>query len=148
VPDMPSNTFDCSSAIPRLISLPSGSLPVALADYESDTFPHLTGKMLVALAGTDGLADVSGYLIYAINLDTAADFIIDASTLIPHDAVTTAGVQPTHHEVFGLVDYGASLLNERGAGVWPHRIYGMAVSPQGWIYFSVGGGKIASLRPM
>jgi hypothetical protein len=33
-------------------------------------------------------------------------------------------------------------------GFFPHRPYGVAISPEGWIYISTGGGKIYVLRPV
>lgn len=146
-PVMPDANFDCSQAIPSLVMLSTQSIPAAMAVYESDTFPHLTGKLLLVLAGSDGVPDVRGYQILAMDRATIGTEHLQAESVIPYDAATTKGAPPTYDLSIGLDDPDIMFLNRRGGGLWPHRIYGLAISPQGWIYFSVGGGKIASLRP-
>jgi hypothetical protein len=38
-------------------------------------------------------------------------------------------------------------MNYYGSGIWPRRPFDVTVSAEGWIYMSMGGGRILVLRP-
>ena len=38
-------------------------------------------------------------------------------------------------------------LSEQGFGIYPQQPLAVAVSPEGWIYISITGGRIVALRP-
>jgi hypothetical protein len=43
--------------------------------------------------------------------------------------------------------YTVEQMNYRGSGLWPHRPLDVTVNAWGWIYISVGGGRILAIRP-
>ena len=44
-------------------------------------------------------------------------------------------------------DFTLEQMNYRGSGFFPQRPLDVAVTEQGWVYISVGGGRILALRP-
>lgn len=129
--------FDCANAQSAVYMLPSHSTPIALTVYNSDLFSWLQGKLLVALGGSATTSPLEGYALIALTID-------DDQTL----------TEPSF--ILPFVDQAQALTTERsvnrslqfdGEGFWPHHLYGLAVSPEGWIYLSVGGGRIYALRP-
>lgn len=118
--------FDCNGTTPPVFTFPTDSNPISIIPYESTTFPELTGSLLVVLSGSYNDSRLRGYEVGALQFD-AAGKPTDYETLFPYQ--TSPGLQ------------------YQGSGLFPHRPYGIAVSPEGWIYISVGGGKIYALRP-
>lgn len=129
--------FDCANGQPPVYSLPSHSTPIGLMVYDSGLFPWLQGKLLVVLGGSASTSPLEGYALVALTID--ADLTLTEPTFI-----------------LPFVDQAQALTTERsvnrgvqfeGKGFWPHHLYGLAVSPEGWIYLSAGGGRIYALRP-
>ncbi len=128
----PSSQYDsvlCIDYAKNLIDLPVNSIPAAVAVYQGDAFPQLHGQVLVLLSGSYNQARTTGYALLTLNPDDNA-----LTYLAPY-------LEPTR---------GQHTLNEmlqnRGEGFYPHRLYGLTISAEGWIYFS-GGGAIYVLRP-
>lgn len=136
----------CPTSPLPVLTLPAGSQPSALTVYTGEAFPHLQGKMLIALMGSVNRSDVRGYGVIAFDIPQP-DSPTTVDVLLPYDKSITSGaaVVSSEGQIATLEDM--SFLNRRGVGLWPHHLYGMAVSPEGWIYLSVGGGTILSLRP-
>jgi glucose/arabinose dehydrogenase len=118
---------DCGGVIPPVFTFPTTSNPISLTPYNSMAFPELTGSLLVVLNGSYNDSRLRGYEIGAIHFDETGHPSI-YETLIPD-----------------LATFG---LQYQGSGFFPHRPYGIAVSPEGWIYISIGGGKIYAIRPL
>lgn len=133
-PGLPGAGFDCSRAQPPDLTFPTHSMPLALAAYTSDTLPTLQNTLLVALGGSYNSVHLQGYRVVAVRFDAAGrpDDYVD---VVPRIAETTH------------FDMTPEQINYLGNGFWPHRPYGLAVSPEGWLYISVGGGRIYALRP-
>jgi glucose/arabinose dehydrogenase len=123
--------FDCAEATPSTIALPTGSTPSGIAAYRGDAIPALAGKLLVALSGSYNDLDLRGYSVVAV--DPSAGTI---EPLLPARPDDTPASNFTQEE-----------MSYRGSGFFPHRPLDVAVSEQGWVYVSVGGGRILSLRP-
>lgn len=144
-PDIASENFDCAQATAPVLALATHSTPLALVEYQGAAFPFMQGKLIVVLGGAFHRSDVRGYEIIAV--DPRPDYI-RIEPLVPFDAATTPGF--TYTEIYepekGYTNEYTSFLNRRGAGFWAHRLYSVAISPEGWLYFSVGGGRIVSLR--
>jgi glucose/arabinose dehydrogenase len=121
---------DCNSYHPPAYVFPTHSTPLALAVYQGEAFPDLQGTLLVVLSGGGGYNEsrIRGYVLVAIRLDANGDPIPESETPIFPTALTP-------------------VQQYEGFGVYPHRLYGVAVSPEGWIYTSVGGSRIYVLRP-
>lgn len=128
-PDPAVPSAACSESVPAAFSLPTGSEPVALAWYMSDAIPYLTGKLLVALGGRIDAVDLRGFALIAIAPETGL-----IETLMP------ANASPEFN-------FSTRELNFRGSGFFPHRPHDLVVNAEGWIYISVGGGRILLIRP-
>jgi len=144
VPDL-AGDFDCASAIPPTIALATGSQPLALHRYTHEQFRFLTDDLLFVLGGSLYQNPIRGYQVGY--LDAQADGSIVIEAILPNDH-SIAGVdrRPYDPQV-GYVSSAVELLNRRGAGAWPQRIFDVAVNPQGHLYISIGGGSIYALRP-
>jgi glucose/arabinose dehydrogenase len=114
---------DCSSVIPPVFTFQSQSTPLSLTLYNHEAFPSLQDAMLVVLGGSYNDSRLRGYALAAVQLDNNQPV-----NLLPAIEITN--------------------LQYEGNGLYPHRPYGVAISPEGWIYLSVGGGKIYALRPL
>lgn len=129
--DFPFNA-GCSAASVPALTFPTHSTPIGLAAYTSDTFPDIQDTLLVVFTGSYNRAALSGFALAVVHIDDAGD--------------------PTGYEVIvpQEINKRATLetLNYRGSGVWPRRPLDVTVSPEGWIYLSVGGGRILVLRPL
>ena len=138
----------CDETHAPTLGLPTYSQPSAIVPYTGDAFPHLQGKALMVLMGSTNRSDVRGYGMIALPFPPPQPpFAIEI--VLPYDRSITNG-DDVVYEANGIdpVDiYSLTFLNRRGVGVWPHHLYGLAVSPEGWIYLSVGGGTILSIRP-
>ncbi|MBK8026252.1 MAG: PQQ-dependent sugar dehydrogenase [Chloroflexi bacterium] len=121
----------CDGTMAPVVSLPTASLPTALASYTSDALPHLTGKLLLVLNGSRNQLELRGYRL------VAAD---------PSDGSIT-DIMPARPEDGPQADFTTDQMNFRGSGYYPHRPIGVTVTEQGWIYLSIGGGRILALRP-
>jgi len=119
----------CADYTKALAYLPIGSTPAALTLYHGEAFPHLNGQVLVLLSGSYNQARTNGYALVTFD----------------PDAGTIAYLAPLSATRRGLHNLN-ELLQNRGEGFYPHRLYGLTLSAQGWIYFS-GGGTIYALRP-
>lgn len=128
IPDLPGG--DCADALPPLVSLPTGSTPLGIAAYESDTIPELQGKLLVALGGSYNRAELRGYALAAVTPDDGVFRVI-----MPEDPAPERS------------NFTVDQMNYRGSGFYPHRPFDVTVNDWGWVYISVGGGRILAFRP-
>lgn len=127
-------TVDCQTAAPPALTFPTHSAPVGLAAYTSSTFPLITNSLLVALNGSNNQAELRGYALAVVTFD-GQDAPQPARIIIPEGTPPVASRLPLQQ------------VHYQGSGFWPRRPFDVAVSPQGWIYVSVGGGRIYALRP-
>jgi hypothetical protein len=123
----------CTDNTPDVWSytLPTGSAPTALASYTDALFPLAENRLLVVLEGTVGTVSISGYQVVGLDT-TVTDNALEA-------------ILPRNSPHLGLSD---QRMHIQGSGFYPHHVYGVAVSQQGWIYVSAGNGKIVALRPL
>ncbi len=127
------NDFDCSQTEVPIVTFPPFSRPIALTPYRGDALPSLQDTLLVVMAGVITDVEQVGFRIVAVQVPDTGDDI------------TTRRVIPTmqYEEFFGSFQ----ALNFQGNGFWPHSPLGVAVSPEGWVYVSIGGGRIIAVRP-
>ncbi len=144
IPDYESD-FDCNSATAPFLALRTGSNPMALRAYEHNSFSHLTGQMMVVLSGSSNSSYISGHSIFAFE-DTEDGFLIEV--IAPVDNAT-ANIPSRWQIATGeaLILTHAQFVNNQAGGIFPHFVYDIAVSPEGWLYFSVNGKGIYVLRP-
>jgi glucose/arabinose dehydrogenase len=124
-PDIPG--FDCADAVSPIAALPTASTPLGIASYASETIPALRGKLLVTLGGSYNEIELRGYALAA---------------LTPEDGTWRVIMPADNNNV-----YTVEQMNYRGSGLWPHRPLDVTVNAWGWIYISVGGGRILAFRP-
>jgi glucose/arabinose dehydrogenase len=128
-PDLPG--FDCSMATAPSVAFPTASTPTGIAAYRGDADPVLEGKLLVVLSGSSNNLELRGYRIVVVDPATGT-----YSSFMP--------IRPDNNP-FTITSPEA--MNYGGSGFFPQRPLDVAVSEQGWIYISVGGGRILVLRP-
>ncbi len=134
-PDTLASDYDCSQATAAVLTFPTHSTPLGLASYEYDTFPHIRGTLLVTLAGSSHQSHLEGYALAIVRFDDDGT-PSESHIIIPEKSVNwdydRLDLQSTHYQ---------------GSGLWPRRPLDVAVSAEGWVYLSVGGGRILALRP-
>jgi glucose/arabinose dehydrogenase len=136
--------FDCSTAQAPAWGFANGSSPFSLVSYEAETFPWLQGEILVSLAGSFDNSEIHGYSLFALHEMDAEEAEIEV--IVPTDKFIT--LQQVYASSGRTISIPSSdLINQRGAGFWPHRVYDVVISPEAWIYLSVGGEGIYVLRP-
>lgn len=111
---------------------PSGSRPSMIVSYTSNTLPTLQNTMLVVLRGTADDIDLPGFAIAAVRFDEPGYEVI-----VPAESNTPAKLGFTLKE-----------MSYRTSGFWPHMPMGVDVSSEGWVYISIGGGRIVVIRPI
>lgn len=134
-PDLFPGEFECDTAAPPSMTFPTASQPTALAGYRGDALPTLVGSLLVVLYGSYNQVDLRGYAIAAVQFDESGN-PAGYDVIIPQESDTRA-----------FVGYTLKEMSYRTSGFWPRRPLGIAVSREGWVYVSVGGGQIWALRP-
>ncbi len=125
-------TVDCETTAAPALALPTGSYPLGLAWYDHAALPGLQDSLLVTLHGSRHRITLRGYALAVIRLDENGQPLAP-EVILPQE---TAGL-----------NFSVSKMNYRGSGFWPERPLDVAVSPEGWIYVSVTGGRILALRP-
>lgn len=135
-PDTFSAEFDCETTAAPALAFETHSNPMGITAYTGEAFPHLKGSLLVTLGGSYNEAVLKGYTLVTIGFDSSGN-PLEAHIILPE--IPDNGPQWT----------GITLqkIHYQASGFWPHRPYDVTVSREGWIYVSVGGGRIWALRP-
>ncbi len=120
----------CDATIAPIAILPTGSTPTAIVGYTGGLIPSFAGRLLVVLHGSRGRVDLRGYQVVAVAVETGA--VMDVMPAKPDDSAAS--------------DFTVEAMNYRGSGFYPHRPIGLAVRADGWVYISVGGGRVLALR--
>ena len=128
-PDLPG--FDCAGATPPVVALPTASTPLGIAGYRGDAIPSLNGKLLLVLYGSFNRLDLRGYYVASADPTTGS-----LTALMPARPDDTPGT-----------DFTVQQMSYRGSGFFPQRPLDVAVTEAGWVYISIGGGRILALRP-
>ena len=136
---------NCQDSNSPVMQFGSGAAPSSLAAFTHDFLPGTNDTLIVVLRGEPSQIDIVGYKVIMIHFDEA-DQPVGASVLIPfrHQFGRSAYL-PYRDE--GLYWEQFIHINERGFGFYPQQPLAVAVSPQGWIYISISGGRIIALRP-
>ena len=116
-------SHNCDGTIPPVLTFSSGSNPIALTPYQGTAFTPYDGYLTIAFSGTAHASRMRGY--------TLEFFWPEGDT-----ALTVVPAFPDRDQQYG------------GVGFYPHHVYGTALSPEGWIYISTGGGSIYVVRPV
>jgi len=108
------------------------SYPTGTAYYDSNVFPALENKLLVVLSGSNDRIHLTGYSVVTVDVNTG-----EIAALMPARPIPGSPESEFSNEE----------MNLRGSGFFPYHPWDVAVTPQGWVYISVGGGRILALRP-
>ena len=144
-PNLAAADFDCARGIPPIMQFGSGANPRSLAAYPHDIMSGTADTLLVALSGEPSQIDIVGYKVIMISFDDAGR-ALGATILIPYryESGRQAYLPYTGRGLFWRKFIHA---NEQGWGFYPQQPLAVAVSPEGWIYISMTGGRIIALRP-
>lgn len=115
-------------------TFPAHSSPLGMAAYRGDAIPILQDTLLVALSGNRNDPVIAGFIVTALRFDAQGQF------------VERYDLMPNGDRLAGDVRYTTDQLNYRNSGFFPRRPLDLAVSPEGWVYVSVSGGRILALR--
>ncbi len=126
-----SATTDCDAFVAPALTLPTGSTPLGLAYYDHEALPDLRDSLLVTLHGSRHRVELRGYGLAVIRFDAEGN-PLEGEVIIPQER--------------GGNNLSVSRMNYRGVGFWPERPLDVAISPEGWVYVSVTGGRILALR--
>lgn len=125
----------CDGKVSPAVVFSTGSQPLGLVFYDSDVLESMTGDVLLAMGGTFNQLDLGGYQLAAVSgIETGSPSV---RTLIPDSSSNDPAI----------ASLTPSTLNWRGVGFYPARPYDVVVNDWGWVYISLGGGRILSLRP-
>ncbi|MCC6613795.1 MAG: PQQ-dependent sugar dehydrogenase [Anaerolineae bacterium] len=116
-------------------TFPAQSSPLGMAAYHGDALPTLADTLLVVLSGNRNDSKIAGFMVTALRFDAQGAFT-DRYDLMPNG-----------DGYLGSERYTTDELSYRNSGFFPRRPLDVAVSPQGWVYVSVSGGRILALRP-
>jgi len=130
LPDTP----ECADYTPPIVTFPTASTPIGLAAYNSDALPMLTNSLLVVLSGSYNDLQLRGYRLVAVRFDENGAHY---EPVMPVQSPSAPGSER----------FTADEMSYRGSGFFPHRPLDVAVSSRGWVYISIGGGRIIALRP-
>lgn len=134
-PDL-QGVFDCLGATTPAYAFATHSNPLGMVVYSGDAFPHLQGSILITFGGSYNQAYLEGYTLVDVSFDESDNPVSD-HILLPE----LPGPSPQWD------DLDLQKIHYQASGFWPHRPLDVAVSPEGWIYVSSGGGRIWALRP-
>jgi glucose/arabinose dehydrogenase len=127
----------CAGTDAPTLSLPTRSNPLGMAAYRGAAFPSLEGALLVALGGNRNDARLRGFQLRALWFDEGGAFQREYAIMPNGDNFASAfGEVFTHEE-----------MTYRGSSMYPRYPFDVAISPEGWVYLSVSGGRIMALRP-
>lgn len=136
----PACSGECEAPV---IPIQAGYAPLSLLAYTGEAFPNLEGQLLALFAGAERTAALRGPDLVGFKVQPES---IMAEALFPYDLSVIKDGPFAIDKTSGYTNSATNLLNQRGAGFWPFRLYGMAISPEGWIVFSVSDGRLMALR--
>ncbi len=136
---------DCSAGIAPAMHFGTGAVPTSLAAFPQDLLPGTKDTLIVVLSGDPSQVDFVGYKVIMISFDED-DQPLGSAVIFPF--AYESGRQ-AYIPYRGQALYWDRFihLNEQGFGIYPQQPLAVAVSPEGWIYISITGGRIVALRP-
>lgn len=144
VPDLEGN-FDCATATAPEITIQTQASPFSLTRYDSDLFPHLSNHLIIVLTGSNNSAFIAGHALLGVEITEESYHF---QVIAPADFSVSFNLMNWEQEDgYNILMHASEFVNNQGGGIFPHYPYDVAVSPEGWLYFSVGGKGIYVLRP-
>lgn len=140
-----SDDIDCARSVQPVMRFGSGANPTSLAAYPFDVLTGTADTLIVVLSGEPSQVDIVGYKVIMVTFDEA-DRPLGASILTPY---RYEGGRQAYMPYTGAGLFWRKFIHvsEQGWGFYPQQPLAVAVSPQGWIYISMTGGRIIALRP-
>ena len=137
--------IDCGEGIAPVMRFGAGAVPSSLAAYAHDLLPGTADSLIVVLSGEPSQVDFVGFKVIMISFD-ASDRPLGSTVIFPF-AYESGRQAYIPYRGQGLYWDKFIHLNEQGFGIYPQQPLAVAVSPEGWIYISITGGRIVALRP-
>ena len=130
----------CGEGIEPAMRFGTGAVPTSLAAYPHDLLPGTEDTLIVVLSGEPSQVDFVGYKVIMIAFDDD-DQPLGVTVIFPF--AYESGRQ-AYIPYRGQALYWQQFihLNELGFGIYPQQPLAVAVSPEGWIYISITGGRI------
>ncbi len=143
--DAPNLEGSCGEGIAPAMRFGTGAVPTSLAAYEHDWLPGVEDSLIVVLRGEPSQVDFVGYKVIMITFDDD-DKPLGSTLILPY---TYESGRQAYIPYRGQALFWEQFihLNERGFGIYPQQPLAVAVSPEGWLYISITGGRIIALRP-
>lgn len=122
--------------------------PIAFAPYRGAAFPFLSGQVLMLHMGQANSSIPLGYDLTAIAANGSDVRAWAWTPLAPRDdSIVELDFRLLPTEPSPIFDNPTSeYISRRGTGFYPHLLYSVAVSPEGWIYLALSGGRLYALR--
>ena len=138
-------SLTCDKSIAPVMQFGSGAVPSSLAAYPHDVLPGTKDTLVVVLKGEPSQIDIVGYKVIMVTFDDDNQ-PLGAAVLVPYRLESGRSAY-TPYRSEGLFWEEFIHISELGFGIYPQQPLAVAVSPQGWIYISITGGRIIALRP-
>ena len=135
----------CRESIAPAMRFGAGAVPSSLAAYPYDLLPGTEDTLIVVLSGEPSQVDFVGYKVIMINFGDDGE--PQGSTIIFPFAYESGRQAYIPYRGQALYWQQYIHLNELGFGIYPQQPLAVAISPEGWIYISITGGRIVALRP-
>ncbi len=144
-PNIDAGGRGCGEGIAPAMRFGAGAVPTSLAAYNHDLLPGTDDTLIVVLSGEPSQVDFVGYKVIMIAFDEE-DKPLGSTIIFPY--AYESGRQ-AYIPYRGQALYWEQFihLSELGFGIYPQQPLAVAVSPEGWIYISITGGRIVALRP-
>ena len=140
-----SEAYSCVDSIAPAMAFGSGAVPSSLAAYSHDVLPGTKDTLIVVLQGEPSQIDIVGHKVIMVTFDDSNQ-PLGTAVLIPM-RLRYGRIPYLPYQGDGLFWEQFIHINELGFGFFPQQPLAVAVSPLGWIYISVTGGRIIALRP-
>lgn len=137
--------LNCDDGIAPVMRFGTGAVPTSLAAYGHDLLPGTEDTLIVVLSGEPSQVDFVGYKVIMISFDDD-DRPLGSTVIFPF-AYESGRQAYIPYRGQGLFWEKFIHLNEQGFGIYPQHPLAVAVSPEGWIYIGITGGRIVALRP-
>lgn len=122
--------------------------PIAFVPYRGEAFPFLSGQVLMLHMGQANSSIPLGYDLTAIAAQDSDPLGWAWTPLAPRDDSIVQLDFRLLPEAPSPIFYNptSEYISRRGAGFYPHLLYSVAVSPEGWVYLALSGGRLYALR--
>ena len=135
-PALGADAESCAATTPPDATFPTQSSPTGAVFYASDGFPFWQDDLMVVLHGSWSLAEPTGYAVVVVGFDEHG---------LPDG--TQERLTPTLPPGDAFASESLAQFSLKGWGFFPYHPVDVVMSADGWLYVSVGEGRIFRYRP-